>query len=389
MPRRLVLLGSTGSVGRATLEVVDHLRDVEVIGLGAHRDSATLAAQAARHRPRAVAVADPVAAEQVRRLLPSEVDVLTGGEGLARLAAHPDADLVLVAVVGIAGLLPTLAALRAGKDVALATKEALVAGGNVVTAAARRSGRRLLPVDSEHSGIFQCLLGREREAVRRIVLTASGGPFLHRPRETLGQATPEEALSHPTWKMGKKVTVDSATLMNKGLEVIEARWLFDLTPEQIDVVIHPQSIVHGMVELADGGVLAHLAPPDMRLPIQFALTYPEHRPSPVRSLSWTGRGEDGLTLTFAPPEPGRYPCLDLARDALRGGGTLPAVLNAANEVAVQWFLERRIRFGEIPVLVRRTMDLHTPIADPAVEDILAADAWARATVSLLGVEVRG
>ncbi len=389
MPRRLVLLGSTGSVGRATLEVVDHLRDVEVIGLGAHRDSATLAVQAARHRPRAVAVADPVAAEQVRRLLPSEVDVLTGGEGLARLAAHPDADLVLVAVVGIAGLLPTLAALRAGKDVALATKEALVAGGNVVTAAARRSGRRLLPVDSEHSGIFQCLLGREREAVRRIVLTASGGPFLHRPRETLGQATPEEALSHPTWKMGKKVTVDSATLMNKGLEVIEARWLFDLTPEQIDVVIHPQSIVHGMVELADGAVLAHLAPPDMRLPIQFALTYPEHRPSPVRSLSWTGGGEDGLTLTFAPPEPGRYPCLDLARDALRGGGTLPAVLNAANEVAVQWFLERRIRFGEIPVLVRRTMDLHTPIADPAAEDILAADAWARATVSLLGVEVRG
>ncbi len=389
MPRRLVLLGSTGSIGRAALEVVDHLGDVEVIGLGARRDVATLAAQAARHRPRAVAVADPEAAEQVRRLLPSEMEILTGEESLARLAAHPDADLVLVAVVGIAGLLPTLAALRAGKDVALATKEALVAGGSLVTAAARQNGRRLLPVDSEHSGIFQCLLGRERMAVRRIVLTASGGPFLHRPRETLAEATPEEALAHPTWKMGKKVTVDSATLMNKGLEVIEARWLFDLPPERIDVVIHPQSIVHGMVELADGAVLAHLAAPDMRLPIQFALTYPEHRPSPVRALSWTGGGEDGFALTFAPPEAGRYPCLELARDALRGGGTLPAVLNAANEVAVQWFLERRIRFGEIPILVRRTMDLHTPIANPAAAEILAADAWARATVSLLGVEVRG
>ena len=387
MRRRLVLLGSTGSIGRSTLEVVEHLEDVQVVGLSARRNVDVLAAQAARFHPQAVAVEDPGQARRLQGLLPAGIEVLAGRDGVAALAAHPGADLVLVAVVGIAGLLPTLAALRAGKDVALATKEALVAGGSLVTAQARASGKMLLPVDSEHSAIFQCLQDTPRPAVRRIVLTASGGPFLHRPLETLSRATPEEALSHPTWKMGQKITVDSATLMNKGFEVLEARWLFDLAPEQIDVVIHPQSLVHGLVELVDGSVLAQIAPPDMRLAIQFALTYPERRVSLLRPLSWEGSGE-GITMTFAPPEPERYPCLVLAREALRAGGTVPAVLNAANEVAVALFLERRIPFGEIPVLLRRTLDAHRPVVTPTLEDVQVADAWARETVTRFGVEVR-
>ncbi|MBI3974900.1 MAG: 1-deoxy-D-xylulose-5-phosphate reductoisomerase, partial [Armatimonadetes bacterium] len=345
-------------------------------------------AQAARLRPTAVAVEDRGAARQARALLPAGVEVLEGAEGLAELAALPEADLVLVAVVGVAGLLPTLAALRAGKDVALATKEALVAGGALVTAEARRRGAALLPVDSEHSAIFQCLKGVDRDQVRRVILTASGGPFRDRPLETVYGATPEEALSHPTWKMGKKITVDSATLMNKGFEVIEARWLFDLAPDRIDVVIHPQSLVHGMVELIDGSVLAQVAPPDMRLPIQYALTYPGRRPSPMAPLRWEGMGA-GVTMTFARPEPDRFPALALAYEALAAGGTTPAVLNAANEVAVQLFLERRIPFGEIPPLLRRTMDAHDPISAPRAEEILAADAWAREAVARFGVEVRG
>jgi len=385
--RRLVLLGSTGSIGRATLEVVDHLGDVQVVGLAARRNVEGLAAQAARYRPHAVAVEDAASADRLRGRLPAGTALLAGPEAAAELAAHPAADMVLVAVVGVAGLVPTLAALRAGKDVALATKEALVAGGHLVMAQARASGALLLPVDSEHSAIFQCLQGVARQAVRRIVLTASGGPFLQRALETLAEATPEEALAHPTWRMGPKVTVDSATLMNKGLEVIEARWLFDLPPEQIDVVIHPQSLVHGMVELVDGSVLAQVAPPDMRLPIQLALTFPERRPSPLRPLVWE-RGE-GVTMTFTPPPPERYPCLALAREALGVGGTAPAVLNAANEVAVRLFLERRIPFGEIPRLLRRTLDAHRAVADPALEEVLAADAWAREAVTRFGVEVRG
>jgi len=385
--RRLVLLGSTGSIGRATLEVVDHLGDVQVVGLAARRNVEGLAAQAARYRPHAVAVEDAALADRLRGQLPAGTALLAGPEAAAELAAHPAADMVLVAVVGVAGLVPTLAALRAGKDVALATKEALVAGGHLVMAQARASGALLLPVDSEHSAIFQCLQGVARQAVRRIVLTASGGPFLQRALETLAEATPEEALAHPTWRMGPKVTVDSATLMNKGLEVIEARWLFDLPPEQIDVVIHPQSLVHGMVELVDGSVLAQVAPPDMRLPIQLALTFPERRPSPLHPLVWE-RGE-GVTMTFTPPPPERYPCLALAREALGVGGTAPAVVNAANEVAVRLFLERRIPFGEIPRLLRRTLDAHRAVADPTLEDVLAADAWAREAVTRFGVEVRG
>jgi len=386
--RRVVLLGSTGSIGRQTLEVAAHLSDVQIAGLATQGNVELLAAQAERWRPQAVAVEDREAAARLRVRMGAGITVLEGAGGLAELAALPGADLVLVAVVGVAGLAPTLAALHAGKDVALATKEALVAGGALVTAEAQRTGAAILPVDSEHSAIFQCLNGVRPGEVRRIILTASGGPFRDRPAEATYGATPEEALSHPTWKMGKKISVDSATLMNKGFEVIEARWLFDLPPERIDVVIHPQSLVHGMVELIDGSILAQVAPPDMRLPIQYALTHPGRRASMMNPLRWDG-ADGGVTMTFTRPEPGRFPALGLAYAALAAGGTMPAVLNGANEVAVQLFLERRVPFGEIAALVRRTMDAHRTVPSPDVDDILAADAWARDAVTRFGVEVRG
>ncbi len=280
--------------------------------------------------------------------------------------------MVLVAVVGAAGLRPTLAALEAGHDVALANKEALVAGGAVVAAARARSGARLLPVDSEHSAIAQCLAGQDRSAVRRLILTASGGPFLRRPLEELRFATLEEALVHPTWSMGPKVTIDSATLMNKGLEIIEAHWLFDVPPERIGVVIHPQSLVHSMVEFIDGSVIAQAAVPDMRGPIQYALTAPGRRPGLVRPVEW-----GGAALTFEEPDAVRFPSVALAREALGRGGTAPAVLNAANEVAVQRFLRRHIGFLDIVETVRAVLDRHATRPADGLETILQADAWAR------------
>jgi 1-deoxy-D-xylulose-5-phosphate reductoisomerase len=370
--KRLVVLGSTGSVGRAALDVVAALGDVEVVGLGAQRHHALLAEQARRFRVRAVAVEDPLAGAALRDAVPAGTRVLCGPDAATALALLEGVDLVLVAVVGVAGLAPTLAALAAGRDVALATKEALVAGGHLVAAAAARSGARLLPLDSEHAAIAQCLLGQDRGGVRRVILTASGGPFLRRPAHDLWNVTVEEALAHPTWKMGRKVTIDSATLMNKGLEIIEARWLFDVAPEQIDVLIHPQSIVHALVEFADGMVLAHASRPDMRGPIQFALTGPRRRPGLVAPLDW-----HRLALTFEAPDRARFPALELAREALRAGGTAPAVLNAANEVAVAQFLAGAIRFPEIVETVRAVLARHTPLPAPTLEAVLAADAWAR------------
>ncbi len=370
--KRLVVLGSTGSVGRAALDVAAALGDVEVVGLGAQRHHALLAEQVRRFRVRAVAVEDPAAGAILRDAVPAGTRVLCGPEAATALALLDGVDLVLVAVVGIAGLAPTLAALGAGRDVALATKEALVAGGHLVAAAAARSGARLLPLDSEHAAIAQCLLGQDRAGLRRLILTASGGPFLRRPAHDLWRVTVEEALAHPTWKMGKKVTIDSATLMNKGLEIIEARWLFDVAPEQIDVLIHPQSIVHALVEFADGMVLAHVSRPDMRGPIQFALTGPRRRPGLVAPLDW-----HRLALTFEAPDPARFPALDLAREALRAGGTAPAVLNAANEVAVAQFLAGAIRFPEIVETVRAVLARHTPRPAPTLDAVVAADAWAR------------
>ncbi len=376
MRRRVVILGSTGSIGRSALAVIDALGgEIEVAGLAARRDVPTMVAQVQRYRPRVVAMTDPAAAAELRAQIETGVEVLDGPEALCELAAFPQADLVFVGVVGITGLLPTLDALRTGHDVALANKETLVAGGALVMAELHRTGRRLLPIDSEHVAIAQCLRGESMASVRRILLTGSGGPFLGLPVESLARVRPEEALAHPTWKMGRKISIDSATLMNKGLEVIEARWLFDIDPSRIEVVLHPQSIVHSMVEFVDGSVKAQLAPPDMRLVIAYALTAPNRAVGASMRLDW-----DRVTLTFDRPDPTRYPCLGYAYEALQVGGTMPAVLNAANEVAVALFLADRIRFLEIPDLVGRTMDAHRVVCSPEVDDVLAADTWAREQV---------
>jgi 1-deoxy-D-xylulose-5-phosphate reductoisomerase len=379
-PRRLVILGSTGSIGRQALEVVDSLAGrVRVVGLAARRDAGTLAQQAERWQPEAVALVDPEAAAQFRQQARWRGQLLAGPRSLEELARWPSADVVLVAVVGVAGLLPSLAALEAGKELALANKETLVAAGELVQRRVASGGGRIVPVDGEHSAIYQCLRAEPRDRVSRILLTASGGPFLRRSLESMEAATPEEALQHPTWRMGAKITVDSATLMNKALEVIEARWLFDLPPDRIQVVIHPQSVVHGIVEFVDGSSLAHLSRPDMRVFIQYALAGTERVPPAFGQLDWSS----AHSLTFEPPDLRRFPCLGYAYEALAVGGTLPAVLNAANEVAVQRFLDREVSFGQIPRLVRTAMDLHEPRPHPTLEEILEADRWARALVRSL------
>jgi 1-deoxy-D-xylulose-5-phosphate reductoisomerase len=370
---RLVVLGSTGSIGRATLEVAEALGDVAVVGLAARRGGDLLLQQARRWRPRAVALADTSAAAAIRAGLPAGTDLLVGADAATTLAALPEADVVLIAVVGAAGLAPTLAAATGGRTVALANKESLVAGGALVRAACDHTGARLIPVDSEHSAIYQCLAGQDRAAVRRLLLTASGGPFLRRPVAELRDVTVEEALAHPTWNMGPKVTIDSATLMNKGLEVIEAHWLFGVAPEQIEILVHPQSLIHSMVEFADGATIAQAATPDMRGPIQYALTAPRRRPGLVRPMEW-----DRLTLTFERPDPQRFPALGLAAEALRRGGTAPAVLNAANEVAVSRFLAGAIRFAEIVDIVGDVLGRHQTRPARTLDAVLDADAWARA-----------
>lgn len=370
--KRLIVLGSTGSVGRQALEIVERTGEFQVVGLGARRDVAALSEQVRRFRPQAVGLVDRNSAAVLKTSVPATVTVLSGPGAMQELAGWGEADVVVVAVVGVAGLLPVLAALRARRDVALANKETLVAGGALVMDEVRRAGRRLLPIDSEHTAILQCLRGEVPATVKRILLTGSGGPFLRRPLDALARVRPEEALAHPTWKMGKKITVDSATLMNKGLEVIEAHWLFGLPAERIETVIHPQSIVHSMVEFVDGSVKAQLAPPDMRLVIAYALRGEARLPLDVPGLAW-----EALTLTFERPDPARYPCLGYAYDALAVGGTMPAVLNAANEVAVEQFLAGRIGFLDIAATVRRTMDAHRSAGVPTVDEILAADAWAR------------
>jgi 1-deoxy-D-xylulose-5-phosphate reductoisomerase len=370
---RLVVLGSTGSIGRAALDVAAALGDVSVVGLAARRSYDELVRQVRQWQPRAVAVEDTEAAARMRSGLPAGVELLAGRDAATRLAAMPGVDTVLVAVVGAAGLAPTLAAAAAGRTIALANKETLVAGGALVRAACDRSGARLIPVDSEHSAIFQCLVGQDHSAIRRIILTASGGPFLRRPLDEMRDVTVEEALAHPTWNMGPKVTIDSATLMNKGLEVIEAHWLFGVAGDQIQVVVHPQSLVHSMVEFTDGATLAQAARPDMRGPIQYALTAPGRRKGLVPPLEW-----DHLMLTFEHPDPKRFPALTVAADALRRGGTTPAVLNAANELAVSRFLERSIRFPEIVETVSAVLDRHETRPATTLDAVQEADAWARA-----------
>jgi 1-deoxy-D-xylulose-5-phosphate reductoisomerase len=378
MKKRIAILGSTGSIGTQTLDVIRRHPDrFEVAALAAAGGNIGLLAEQAREfRPKLVAVAREEAAGKLPSLLPGGIRVAAGEAGLVQAAAETECDMVVSAIVGIAGLVPTLAAVRAGVPVALANKETLVAAGHLVTAEAAARGVPIVPVDSEHSAVFQCLNGESGNSVEKLILTASGGAFRNRRRDELADVTPEDALRHPNWAMGAKVTVDSATLANKGLEVMEARWLFGLPYDRIDVLLHDESIIHSMVQFVDGSVMAQLGPPDMRLPIQYALTWPDRIESPVRRLDLADIGR----LHFRKADTGRYPMLRLAYEAGRAGGTMPAVFNAANEIAVQLFLERRIRFLEIEETVERVMDAHRPERDPDLDGVLQADRWARTAV---------
>jgi 1-deoxy-D-xylulose-5-phosphate reductoisomerase len=372
--KNVVLLGSTGSIGVSTVKVAEDLPDrIRLIGLAAGNNAELLFDQARKHKPAAISISDPLKANELRTQFGTSPEVFSGAEGLLRLATMPGADIVLIAIVGTAGLQPALAAIRAGKDIAVASKEILVMAGEIVLREAREHGVRVLAVDSEHSAIFQCLDGKPASSVRRLWLTASGGPFRTTPREKFSSIEVEHALKHPSWVMGRKITIDSATLFNKGLEMIEARWLFDIEIGRVSVVVHPQSVVHSMVEFVDGSVLAQLSTPDMCLPIQYALTYPDRAPSDRVQTNLAKLG----TLTFEEPDPARFPALELARKAAEIGGTLPAVLNAANEIAVEAFVNRRINFPQISEVVRRTMDQHKVQEHPTLEQILEADAWAR------------
>lgn len=366
------ILGSTGSIGTNTLRVIDRFPErFRVIGLGAGRSVDALSAQIRKYRPKIVSLSGSHQADALRRDFP-ELDVRTGVDGLVDVATHPDADFVVSATVGAVGLVPTLGAIEAGKSVGLANKEALVMAGELMTKAVAAAGATLLPVDSEHNAIHQCLDGRD-QPVKRIWLTASGGPFRSASLSEMREATPERALKHPTWKMGPKISIDSATMMNKGLEIIEAYWLFDVTPEQVRVVVHPQSVIHSMVELEDGSLIAQLGVTDMRLPIQYALTYPERLDTGLPPLDL----ETPLRLDLEPPDLERFVCIRLAYEALSQGGTAPAVLNAANEVAVAAFLDERIGFLSIGETLQATLARHDPKRASDLETVLEADRWAR------------
>lgn len=367
-----MILGSTGSIGTQALDVLRlYPEQFEIEGLAVHQNIDLLIDQIYEYSPAKVVVADEKKALELKNRVGSKIQVSSGEDALVELAASEDVDIVLVALVGIAGLKPTIAALKAGKTVALATKEVLVAGGEIITKLASESGTTIIPVDSEHSAIFQCLQGCSNvdKEVNKIYLTASGGPFRGYKRDELKRVTVEDALKHPNWKMGPKVTIDSATLMNKGLEVIEAKWLFNLSVDQIDVVVHPQSIIHSMVEFVDGAILAQMGSPDMRIPILYAFTYPERYLTNVERLNLIEMGN----LSFEQPDIENFPCLSLAYKAIRIGGTMPAVLNAANEVAVDMFLKGNISFLEIPIIIEKAMKSHQVVKDPEVEDILHAD----------------
>jgi 1-deoxy-D-xylulose-5-phosphate reductoisomerase len=377
--RIVSILGSTGSIGLSTLSVIDSLQDKFVVaGLAAGRDLKGLASQVARHRPRLVSIADerdvPALKENLRAAgvikLP---EIVVGEEGLVAVACMDGVDTVVSATVGAVGFLPTYKALALGRRVCLANKETLVMAGELMTSAARESGAELLPVDSEHNALHQCMRGEQVREVKRLILTASGGPFRETPLNRMREATVEEALAHPTWQMGSKITIDSATLMNKGLEVIEAGWLFGFTADRISVAVHPQSIVHSMIEMVDGSIIAQLGVTDMRLMIQYALTYPDRLPTELPSL-----GIDKLArLEFFEPDLERFPCLRLAYQAMREGGTMPAALSAANEIAVASFLNRRTRFMDIPRVIEATMEAHETQPCSSIEAVVEADRWAR------------
>ncbi|RJQ52946.1 MAG: 1-deoxy-D-xylulose-5-phosphate reductoisomerase [Nitrospiraceae bacterium] len=371
--KRISILGSTGSIGKNTLEVVRGRQDkFKVVGLAARNNIDLLESQIREFKPEIAAVFDEDAAASVRKKdLP--VEIFSGEQGLVRAATIENADMVVSAIVGSAGLVPTYEAIKAGKDIALATKEALVMAGGIIIPLAAGRGVRIIPVDSEHSAVFQCLNGRDMDEIRKIVLTASGGPFLRKSISELDAVTPEDALKHPTWDMGKKISIDSATLMNKGLEVIEACWLFNLPPEKVEVVLHPQSIIHSMVRFIDGSVIAHMSVPDMKGPISYALSFPERFSGAMPPLDLAGVGK----LTFEEPDMGKYPALALAYEAIRAGGTMPCVLNAANEVAVEAFLDRKISFRAISLVVSRAMEAHNVLKTDSIDTVIKASDLAK------------
>ena len=379
--KRVVVLGATGSIGESALKVAHDIPErMEIVGLAANSNAAKLAAQANRVRPKAVCLVDESKLGELRSALEYQPQIFSGENGLIEIACLDEAEMVLVAVVGTGGLRPALAAIEAGKDLAVASKEILVMAGEIVMGAAGEKGVQVLPVDSEHNAIFQCLdsqrerpTSNEEGDVRRLILTASGGPFRNTPNEQFESITVEQALRHPTWNMGPKITIDSATLFNKGLEMIEAHWLFGVEMKRVEVVIHPQSIVHSMVEFADGSVLAQLSHSDMCFPIQYAVTWPERVPNSLPPLDFGKLSK----LEFATPRYDDFPALNLARRAGDAGGTLPAVLNASNEIAVAAFLARRISFPRIWQTVEEVMNRHSPVAQPTLDAILRADQWAR------------
>jgi 1-deoxy-D-xylulose-5-phosphate reductoisomerase len=381
--KRIAILGSTGSIGRQCLSVVDSLPGhFEVVALAAGSNIALAAEQAARHRPRLISVSSENGARDLRAALNlqhgtrktgDQPQIVFGPEGIELVATHPDADTVVSAAVGVVGLPATYKAIEQGKNIALANKEVLVAAGEVVMAAVKRHNVALLPVDSEHNAIHQCLRAGEQREVKRLVLTASGGPFRKTPVSRLAKVTPKQALAHPNWKMGQRITIDSATLMNKGFEVIEARWLFGMDLDRIEVVIHPQSTIHSMVEFVDGSILAQLGPTDMRMPIQYALTYPERLPSNGCALDWSTLRK----LDFEEVPTRKFPCLSLAKAALREGGPLPCALNAADEIAVAAFLERRLPFPGIAVVIERVLERMPRKPMNKIDDVITADAEAR------------
>jgi 1-deoxy-D-xylulose-5-phosphate reductoisomerase len=372
--KALVVLGSTGSIGVSALKVAEDLPErMRLVGLAAKQNARQLARQVEASGVKHACLYDELACEEFQSIAGDSVSISSGEQGLVELATLPEADMVLIAIVGTAGLRPALAAIEAGKDIAVASKEILVMAGEVVMRAAREKGVHVLPVDSEHNAIFQCLENREPSEVSRLILTASGGPFRELPARDLGKVTVEQALDHPTWDMGQKISIDSATLFNKGLEMIEARWLFDVEMDRVDVIVHPQSIVHSMVEFIDGSILAQLSTTDMCFPIQYAVTWPERVANSLKPLDFA----ELARLEFEKPRFEDFPALGLAMQAGSEGGTLPAVLNAANEIAVAAFLDHSLAFPEIWQTVERTMAAHQNIRHPGLEEILAADQWAR------------
>ena len=372
--KTISILGSTGSIGTQTLEVVKNLGSIRVAGLTGNENVKLMEKQYYAYRPSKIAMMNMGRALQLRERLAGEpVSVLWGMEGIIEVATMKEVDMVITSVVGNVGLEPTFEAIRHGKDIALANKETLVSAGKLVKDEIKKKKVTLYPIDSEHSAIFQCLQGNEHNAVRRIFLTASGGPFRGKTKQQLENVTVEDALKHPNWDMGKKITIDSATLMNKGLEVMEARWLFDVSPDNIEVLVHPQSIIHSAVEYEDGAIIAQMGEPDMKIPIQYALTYPDRIKNSYPKIDFSQRS----MMTFEKPDLETFCCLSLAFKALKIGGTMPAVLNSANEVAVRKFIEKKIGFLDIARLIEKTMNAYTVKENYTLEDLLAADRWAR------------